>query len=199
MDSEGAIQYMNMDEINVHSKRCCSRTCVAGVVAVILLLLVLAVCLILILTAATGNGKGPQQPGENDKKNHTACPPNWEAHGKKCYFFHKLKAWNSWNISHKECANMNASLVIIENKEELDYLTSQSACCYYLLGLRYSESEKKWRWINGVVHNTDMFEIQRDQDYFCAVIREGKVQSTSCTGDSTTQNMCEKAAGNSQR
>ncbi|XP_054243069.1 killer cell lectin-like receptor subfamily B member 1B allele A [Indicator indicator] len=152
-------------------KICCSRTCVAGLVAVILLLLVLAVCLILI-----------------------SCPKNWERNGKKCYFFHKTSKRNGWNVSHEECTKMGANLVVIENKEELDYLALRSECCYYLLGLRYSESEEKWKWINGVEHSTDMFEIKGEPDYFCAVIRKHQVERASCTGDSTTQNMCEKAA-----
>lgn len=37
-----------------------------------------------------------------------------------------------------------------------DYLISQSMSDYYLLGLRYNESKKKWEWINGKEHSTDM-------------------------------------------
>ncbi|NXU22957.1 KLRBF protein, partial [Thalassarche chlororhynchos] len=121
------------------------------------------------------------------------CPPRWEKKGKKCYFFSEIQEKKDWNASRKECTDMNSELVIIDNKEELQYLASQSRGHYYLLGLTYSKSEKKWKWINNVEHSTDMFTVGGDlTDYFCAVIGHGKVETASCGGSSTTQNMCEK-------
>lgn len=158
-------------------KSCCSRRRVTVLVAVITILLVLAVCLIFI-----------------------CCPPSWEKKGKKCYFFSEIHEKKDWNASRKECTDMNSDLVIIDNKEELDYLTSRSRSHYYLLGLTYSKSEKKWKWINNVEHSTDMFTIGGDlTDYFCTVVGHGKVETASCGGSSTTQNMCEKAANISER
>ncbi|XP_009574382.1 PREDICTED: C-type lectin domain family 5 member A-like [Fulmarus glacialis] len=128
------------------------------------------------------------------------CPPYWEKKGKKCYFFSEIQVKKDWNASRKECTDMNSDLVIIDNKEELHYLTSQSRGHYYLLGLTYSKSEKKWKWINNVEHSTDMFTIGGDlTDYFCTVVGHGKVETAACGGSSTTQNMCEKAANISER
>lgn len=36
------------------------------------------------------------------------------------------------------------------------YLQLKSDGHYYLLGLKYSEREKKWKWINDMEHRTDM-------------------------------------------
>ncbi|XP_050753496.1 C-type lectin domain family 5 member A-like [Gymnogyps californianus] len=207
-------------------KSCCSRTCVTVLVAVIILLLVLVVCLILLyhptassppdsktfsttyekalvtlgLVLSTETGRDPWWSGENYKQDRTGCPQHWKKNGEKCYFFSQMQKKDDWNASRKECTDMNSDLVIIDNKEELDYLISQSKNHYYLLGLRYSNSEKKWKWINKVEHSTDIFPIGGDfTDYFCTVIGYGKVETAPCSGSSTTQTMCEKAANISER
>ncbi|XP_063212231.1 C-type lectin domain family 5 member A-like isoform X1 [Chroicocephalus ridibundus] len=193
-------------------KSCSSRTRVAVFVAVIILLLVLAVCLILMYRPTASSpadskafsnnsedaretGTHPQWSGENDKQKRTRCPQNWEKHGEKCYFFFQTQEIKDWNTSRKECTDMNSDLVVIDTKDELDYLLLRSKANYYLLGLTYSESEKKWKWINNMEHSTDMFNIEGDfTDYFCTVIGHEKVETAPCGGSSTTQNMCEKAA-----
>uniref|UniRef100_A0A672UT71 C-type lectin domain-containing protein n=1 Tax=Strigops habroptila TaxID=2489341 RepID=A0A672UT71_STRHB len=128
------------------------------------------------------------------------CPKHWEKNGGKCYFFSQMQKENNWNDSRKECTDMNADLVIIDNKDELNFLYKRSRSNYYLLGLTYSQSERKWKWINNVELSTDMFCIGGDfTDYFCTVIGHGKVETAPCSGAFTTQSMCEKAADISER
>ncbi|XP_054668874.1 C-type lectin domain family 5 member A-like isoform X6 [Grus americana] len=153
-------------------KSCCSRTRVTVLVAVIILLLVLAVCLILL-----------------------CCPQHWQKNEGRCYFFSEKMEKKDWNASRNICTKMKSDLVIIDNEEELKYLQSQSEGHYYLLGLIRSKRENTWKWSNNVEHNTSMFNIEGDTTYYsCAVIGYGKVQTASCDGSITTQNMCEKAA-----
>ncbi|NXL60681.1 KRBBA protein, partial [Chordeiles acutipennis] len=167
-------------------KSCCSRTRVAVLITVIILLLVLAVCLTLMLSTWIFPHMFFPPVG---------CPQHWEKNGGKCYFFFQMQKKKDWNASRRECTDMNSDLVIIENKEELHYLKSQSRGHYYLLGLTYSTSEEKWKWINNVEHSTNMFNIEEKYyDYHCTVIGHDKVATASCDGSSTTQNMCEKAA-----
>ncbi|XP_059672710.1 C-type lectin domain family 5 member A-like [Gavia stellata] len=217
LDTNAAASY------TTSGKSCCSRTRVTVLVAVMILLLVLAVCLILMyhptassqpdskttyeeelvtlgLVLATETGRPPCSSGENYKQDCTGCPQHWEKNGGKCYFFSEEMKKNDWNASRKECTDMNSDLVIIDNSKELNYLLSRSKGHYYLLGLTYSKSENKWKWINNVEHSRAMFNIGGDfTDYFCAVIGHGKVETASCCGSSTTQNMCEKAASISER
>ena len=49
---------------------------------------------------------------------HAGCPPKWEKHGRKCYFFSPEKA-KDWNTSRDECASLGSKLVIIDSTEEL--------------------------------------------------------------------------------
>ncbi|XP_074681826.1 natural killer cells antigen CD94-like isoform X4 [Strix aluco] len=144
--------------------------------------------------------RDPRWSGENYNQDHTGCPQGWQKYGEKCYFFSQRKEEKDWNASRKECIDMKSDLVIIDNKKTLQYLISQSKGHYYLLGLTYSENEKKWKWINNVAHSTDMFTIRRYfSDYFCAVIGPKEVETASCNGSSTTQNLCEKASNTSER
>ncbi|XP_009077516.1 PREDICTED: C-type lectin domain family 5 member A-like [Acanthisitta chloris] len=153
-------------------KSCCSRTCVALSITAIVLLLLIVVCRILM-----------------------CCPPQWEKHGKKCYFFSSAKKEKGWNAFRKECTDMDSDLVIIADEKELHYLTDRSKANFYFLGLRYSESEQKWKWINNVEHSTNMFNISGQLlDYLCTAIGYGQVVRAHCDGDPVTKNMCEKVA-----
>ncbi|NXS39116.1 CLC5A protein, partial [Balaeniceps rex] len=180
-------------------KRCCSRTCVAVLVAVITLLLVLAVCLIL-MYRPTASSPPDSETFSTTYEEALSCPSRWEKKGKKCYFFSETQDGKDWDAFRKECIGMNSDLVTIENKEELSYLTSRSTGYYYLLGLRYYDNETKWKWINNRELSRDLFGLeQRFSDYFCAVTGHRGVESASCNGSSTTKNMCEKAANSSAR
>ncbi|NXQ85104.1 KRBBB protein, partial [Nyctibius grandis] len=171
----------------------CSRTRVTVLVAVIILLLVLAVCLIFIYHP-TASSPPDSKTFSTTYEEALGCPQHWEKNGEKCYFFFQIQQANDWNSSRKECTDMNSDLVIIDNEEELHYLKSRSIGHYYLLGLTYSKSERKWKWINNVEHRTDMFTIRGNRNYFCSVIGHREVATAPCRGSSTTQNMCEKAA-----
>ncbi|NXD67994.1 KRBBA protein, partial [Eolophus roseicapillus] len=182
-------------------KSCCSRTRVAVLVAVIILLLVLAVCLILMYHPTASRPADSKTFSITCKDAHAlGCPKHWEKNGGKCYFFSQMQNKTNWNDSRKECTDMNADLVIIDNKDELNFLYKRSRSSYYLLGLTYSQSEKKWKWINNMELSSDMFRIGGDfTDYFCTVIGHGKVETAPCSGSLTTQKMCEKAADISER
>ncbi|NXW19074.1 KRBBA protein, partial [Circaetus pectoralis] len=182
------------DSYTLSGKSCCSRTRVAVLVAVIILLLVLVVCLIL-MYHPTASSPPDSKPSSTTYEEALGCPQHWEQNGEKCYFFSPVQKKIDWNTSRKECTDNNSDLVIIDNKEELCYLFSRTRSHYYLLGLKFSKSEEKWKWISDVEHNPDMFTIGGDfTDYFCTVIGHGKVETASCNGSLTTQSMCEKAA-----
>ncbi|KAM9247238.1 C-type lectin domain family 6 member A-like [Leptosomus discolor] len=106
-------------------------------------------CLIFMYYPAASNPPDPNAVNEEA----LGCPKNWKKNGQKCYLFLPIEKKNDWNTSRKACTDRNSDLVIIDNKEELNYLISQSKSNYYLLGLRYSKSENKWKWINDVEHS----------------------------------------------
>ncbi|XP_074012781.1 C-type lectin domain family 5 member A-like [Numenius arquata] len=171
-----------------------SRTRIAVFVALIILLLVLAVCRIL-MCYSTASSPPESKTFFNTSEEALGCPPDWEKHGGKCYFFSQTHEIKDWNASRKECTDRNSDLVTIDNQDELKYLSVRPEGHYYFLGLTYSASEEKWKWINNMEHSTDMFNIERNySDYCCAVVGRGKVETASCSGSETVRYMCEKAA-----
>ncbi|XP_074395243.1 killer cell lectin-like receptor subfamily B member 1B allele B isoform X1 [Zonotrichia albicollis] len=187
----------------------CSRKHVA-ILVVIILILVLAVYLIIKYGPTAGSQKGSTTSSHTIQEDPTTlshiperapvCPTAWRKHGRKCYFFFPEREPKDWNASRAECTAMGSQLVVIDSKEELNYLHSQSRHNYYLLGLRYSPEEQKWKWINNVEHDPAMFSLKQNfNDYHCTVIGFGEVQTAPCGGTQTTQNMCEKAATISNR
>nr|XP_041569776.1 asialoglycoprotein receptor 1 isoform X1 [Taeniopygia guttata] len=123
------------------------------------------------------------------------CPTAWKKHGRSCYFFSPETKPKSWEASRAECTAMGSDLVVIESREELRYLLLQSRHNYYLLGLRRSEEGQKWKWINNVELDPNMFRLHgRYRDYLCTAIGYDQVHTAPCDGSQTIQNMCEKAA-----
>ncbi|XP_077034468.1 killer cell lectin-like receptor subfamily B member 1 [Agelaius phoeniceus] len=172
-------------------KSCCSRKHVA-ILVVIILILVLAVYLIITYGPTAGS---QQDSPRTIPEEALGCPIPWKKHGRKCYFFSPEGKPKDWNASRAECKAMGSDLVVIDSREELEYLRSQSGPNYYLLGLTRSPEEQKWKWINNVERDTNMFTIVGEyQDYLCTVIGHGEVRAAPCGGAETTKNMCEKAA-----
>uniref|UniRef100_A0A8D2M2H5 C-type lectin domain-containing protein n=1 Tax=Zonotrichia albicollis TaxID=44394 RepID=A0A8D2M2H5_ZONAL len=181
----------------------CSRKHVA-ILVVIILILVLAVYLIIKYGPTAGSQKGSTTSSLTNQEDTTTlshiperapvCPTAWRKHGRKCYFFSPEREPKDWNASRAECTAMGSDLVVIDSKEELNFLHKRSKDKYYFLGLTYSPEEQKWKWINNVEHDPAMFSISRPySDYDCTAIGFGEVHATGCGGDNTTQNMCEKA------
>uniref|UniRef100_A0A8C3ME43 Uncharacterized protein n=1 Tax=Geospiza parvula TaxID=87175 RepID=A0A8C3ME43_GEOPR len=196
----------------------CSRTQVAVLVVVLVpIVVVLTLSWTLPPPEALGD---PWCSADNSQQEHTdvsgagmvsltslllwhplvRCPPPWEKHGRKCYIFFPEENPKDWNASRAECTDKGSDLVVIDSREELNYLRSQSRHKYYFLGLTRSAEEQKWKWINNVEHDPAMFRIVGPStDYLCTVIGFGEVQTAPCGESSTTQNMCEKAATISNR
>ncbi|XP_014115940.1 PREDICTED: C-type lectin domain family 5 member A-like isoform X2 [Pseudopodoces humilis] len=123
------------------------------------------------------------------------CPPLWRKHWRKCYFFSSENKEKDWEASRGECITMESDLVVIDSREEMSYLLSVSKYDYYLLGLKYFEKKKEWKWINDMKHDPAMFNITRHfSDYECTTIGFGEVGTAPCGGSQTTRNMCEKDA-----
>ncbi|XP_072779859.1 uncharacterized protein [Taeniopygia guttata] len=192
-------------------KSCCSRKH-AAILVVIILILVLAVYLIITYAPTAGSQEdstrtipaealdGPTAGSQEDSTKTIpaealGCPTAWKKHGRSCYFFSPETKPKSWEASRAECTAMGSDLVVIDSREELRYLFLQSRYNYYLLGLTRSEEGQKWKWINNVELDPDMFHLNgRYHDYHCTAIGYDQVHTAPCDGSDTTKNMCEKAA-----
>ncbi|CAL8279781.1 unnamed protein product [Boreogadus saida] len=75
------------------------------------------------------------------------CPDGWNKFGCKCY---KTTNTNqSWNKSREFCVSHGADLVVVDSKEELDFISRYNV--YFWLGATDAAGEGTWRWVDGTV------------------------------------------------
>uniref|UniRef100_A0A8C9QMZ9 C-type lectin domain-containing protein n=1 Tax=Spermophilus dauricus TaxID=99837 RepID=A0A8C9QMZ9_SPEDA len=80
------------------------------------------------------------------------CPKNWKSFSSSCYFFSTDA--KSWNSSQENCSRMEAHLVVINSKEEQDFLTQNMAkTAAYFVGLSDPEGHGHWQWVDQTPYN----------------------------------------------
>uniref|UniRef100_F6WM84 C-type lectin domain family 4 member A n=1 Tax=Callithrix jacchus TaxID=9483 RepID=F6WM84_CALJA len=80
------------------------------------------------------------------------CPKNWKLFSSNCYFISTESA--SWQESEKKCARMEAHLLVINTREEQNFifqnLEENSA---YFVGLSDPEGQRHWQWVDQTPYN----------------------------------------------
>ncbi|XP_011364063.1 killer cell lectin-like receptor subfamily B member 1 [Pteropus vampyrus] len=125
-----------------------------------------------------------------EKRNETTerpsllkCPMHWHLFQEKCLFFsnnHK-----PWNDSLAHCSTQESSLLLIQNQEELVFISNLTdKSLIFWIGLNFTLPEKKWKWINGSFLNSNILEIVGDnKENSCAHLSSTKVISEYCDGE----------------
>ncbi|XP_055990685.1 C-type lectin domain family 4 member A-like [Sorex fumeus] len=84
-------------------------------------------------------------------KSWSCCPKNWKSFGSNCYFFSSEK--KNWTDSEKHCAGMQAHLLVVDSKEEQDFIKNNSKENQtYYLGLSDLKNGH-WEWVNETPYN----------------------------------------------
>ncbi|XP_041867605.1 C-type lectin domain family 4 member E-like isoform X1 [Melanotaenia boesemani] len=92
-------------------------------------------------------------PGLNLNEKCLKCEAGWELHGVKCYYFNTTKS--SWKDSRDGCKLKGGHLVKIDSREEQKFLEArlrekmEEAEDKFWIGLRDSEEEGRWLWVDG--------------------------------------------------
>ncbi|XP_042308398.1 C-type lectin domain family 2 member B-like [Sceloporus undulatus] len=115
----------------------------------------------------------------------SSCPSKWLGYEGKCYYF--SEAEGTWDFSQRNCSANGASLVAIENQEEMKFIMKHKEPTDYWIGLRREEGQP-WKWANGSIFS-GWFEIGANG--FCAFLDDDQATSTLC---STQRNwICSKS------
>ncbi|XP_012880527.1 PREDICTED: C-type lectin domain family 12 member A-like, partial [Dipodomys ordii] len=67
-----------------------------------------------------------KEPGHKCKP----CPQDWKWHANRCYLLHHN--YTTWQKSEQFCADRNASLLKINNKDALEFVKSRQLYSYWL-------------------------------------------------------------------
>ncbi|XP_062979555.1 C-type lectin domain family 17, member A-like [Elgaria multicarinata webbii] len=124
-------------------------------------------------------------------------PLQWHKFQEKCYYFSETR--EQWENARNFCATANSHLVIINSKQEQDFVVKNIEHSIWL-GLSDAETESHWRWVDGS-QLAETFWRQgepndggRDRSEDCAVLyKEGKWNDISCGIEVLFA--CEKRAG----
>ncbi|XP_046295967.1 C-type lectin domain family 4 member A-like [Marmota monax] len=77
----------------------------------------------------------------------SCCPENWKSFSSSCYFLSTDR--KSWKESQDNCSRMEAHLVVINSKEEQDFLTqNMDKTSAYFVGLSDSGGQGHWQWVD---------------------------------------------------
>ncbi|XP_055990684.1 C-type lectin domain family 4 member A-like [Sorex fumeus] len=84
-------------------------------------------------------------------KSWSCCPKNWNPFGSNCYFFSSEE--KNWTDSEKHCAEMQAHLLVVDSKEEEDFIENNlNEDHVYYLGLSDLKNGH-WEWVNDTPYN----------------------------------------------
>uniref|UniRef100_A0A7N6AMA4 C-type lectin domain-containing protein n=1 Tax=Anabas testudineus TaxID=64144 RepID=A0A7N6AMA4_ANATE len=77
------------------------------------------------------------------------CPEGWRKFGCSCYF--KSSDKTTWSESIRDCQNRGSDLVMINSKEEQEFVTKLNMNEEFWIGLKteWTEQQWKWKWVDG--------------------------------------------------
>ena len=79
------------------------------------------------------------------------CSDGWDKFWCKCYRLYNVQ--ESWNKSRELCVSHGADLVVVDSKEELEFINRYRK--YFWLGATDEAAEGTWRWVDGTVLSLD--------------------------------------------
>ncbi|XP_012511093.1 PREDICTED: C-type lectin domain family 10 member A [Propithecus coquereli] len=81
----------------------------------------------------------------------TCCPLNWVEHAGSCYWF--SRSGKPWPEAEKYCQLESAHLVVINSREEQNFVQKHLGFFYTWMGL--SDTEGVWKWVDGTDYDTN--------------------------------------------
>ncbi|XP_058626497.1 asialoglycoprotein receptor 1-like isoform X2 [Onychostoma macrolepis] len=72
--------------------------------------------------------------------------------GWTCYqssFYYKSNEQKNWTESRRYCTERGADLIIINNRQEQDFVKNMSGAAIFYIGLTDSDVEGTWKWVDG--------------------------------------------------
>ncbi|XP_043404344.1 C-type lectin domain family 2 member D isoform X11 [Chelonia mydas] len=103
------------------------------------------------------------------------CPEDWLYFKRKCYYLSEEE--KDWDSSQSFCSLYEASLAVIENHQEMHFLTKRMHMQDSWIGLR--KREEGFYWVNGTPLTTDLFHIQDHEK--CAYTDSSSISTSACS------------------
>uniref|UniRef100_A0ABJ7H8H6 C-type lectin domain family 4 member C n=2 Tax=Homo sapiens TaxID=9606 RepID=A0ABJ7H8H6_HUMAN len=90
-----------------------------------------------------------------DIEDWSCCPTPWTSFQSSCYFI--STGMQSWTKSQKNCSVMGADLVVINTREEQDFIIQNlKRNSSYFLGLSDPGGRRHWQWVDQTPYNENV-------------------------------------------
>ncbi|NWI29805.1 KRBBC protein, partial [Sula dactylatra] len=109
------------------------------------------------------------------------CPQDWQLHGERCYQLSKEKG--NWIQGKKDCENRKSHLVVLQDKEEEEYVKNITGGRTQPVWIGLTSSQKKWRWVDDTTLNTKMFSALMETDEGCWTLKGEVWEVDVCDGE----------------
>ncbi|XP_038615320.1 C-type lectin domain family 1 member A-like [Tachyglossus aculeatus] len=119
------------------------------------------------------------------------CGKGWQWSGDSCY--RKFDIWTTWPKGKKICHDNNSTLVKVDSREELNFISEFKDAW---LGLSFNGSRRSWLWEDGSALRSDLISITEPYsgygNNFCA-FQHSQIRSADCLD--YKYSLCETVAG----
>ncbi|XP_054999577.1 C-type lectin domain family 4 member A-like [Sorex araneus] len=106
-------------------------------------------------------------------KSWSCCPKNWKPFGSSCYFFYTET--RDWSDSEKNCERMQAHLLVVDSKEEQDFINKNVLSSrYYFLGLSNLKNGH-WEWVNETPYNHSATVMEIEMLHNCKSFKKSQI------------------------
>ncbi|XP_050977581.1 CD209 antigen-like protein 2 [Labeo rohita] len=80
-------------------------------------------------------------------KDQCSYNPKWITYKRSSYYI--SSEWKNWADSRQDCLQRGADLIIVNDKEEQEYITMVTSGNIVWIGLTDSDTEGVWKWVDG--------------------------------------------------